>query len=632
MKMRSICTLFVSLIISFSGNVFALDCSNATPLTCGASYWAYPPSASHFNETNYSTTGCASPSADYTGYDHLYRLNVGTEQRSLTINISNLSSDMDILVFKSCGKIAGSTSFANCVASSTNTGAASESINIPYAVGEYYIVIDGKELWDRSGYEISVFCGTSPDPHGCSTAKTLTCGETIYQPSGGNNSFNSSHYDISDCTHASYEYEGYDNVYKIQIGSPARNIKLKMTGLSADMDMFLFQTCNSYGETSFSDCAGFSINYGNDDEEINLYNAIGTYYLVVDGFTHGTTSSYNLSLSCIEDQPIGCEGAKAIYCGTSDWVNAPTKNNLSNSNYDLSGCYGNPYNNYDGKDHIYEVHTGNGHNQSLKIDVSGFSHDMNIYLFKSCSGYNGVTRLSQCAGSSARSGLSSESIIVENAKGTYYLVVESDDAWYSSGYEIDVTCETQHNPICHYATPIHCNGNYWFPAATTNSLDINNYGDNSCLPYGATYTGNDYLFVIHPEENTHELVIDMSHLGEDLDMMLFQKCTSYGGQDRLEHCVSKSANSGLSDEQIVVSNPSGPYYLVVDADDPWYGSGFELKVHCKKYTVPVCHYAAPLHCGDSKWIQPSSTNHLDHDNYNLAGCFGYQYEYKGNDH
>ncbi|NJL75594.1 MAG: hypothetical protein HC892_11750 [Saprospiraceae bacterium] len=64
-------------------------------------------------------------------------------------------------------------------------------------------------------------------------------------------------------------------------------LDISMTGLSADLDMFLFNSCTgeivaAVVEGGLNNCIAKSTNSNSSDERIYLPNASGTYYLVVD--------------------------------------------------------------------------------------------------------------------------------------------------------------------------------------------------------------------------------------------------------------------------------------------------------------------------------------------------------------
>ncbi len=614
----------------------ALNCANATTLYCGSSNWVYAPTQNHLNLFNYNFNNCFTPATGYDGKDHIYYLNVGTSMRNLTVTVNGLTGNMDLFLFKACSDNTGNIVLGNCVQVSSRAGNSSEHVNVPFAVGEYYIVVDGPEVWDNSGYEITVSCGASPNPHGCTTGTNLACGATLHVPSGGNNSFDSNDYDLSHCTHASYGYEGVDHVFTIDLGYNPRNITINMTGLSADLDMFLFQTCTNSGGALFRNCVGISTNAGNQSETITLYNASGTYILIVDGFTHWVTSDFHINLSCAHQPPppppptTSCHNASQLYCGDRKWVNAPTHNKLDHHNYDFSGCYG-PNHYYNGNDHLYKIDVGSSYRQ-LAINMSGLSADMDMFLFKSCGTHYGSKTLSDCVDFSARPGIHNEQIIVENAHGVYYLSVDSDDPWYTSGYEIEVDCHDYAPDPCYSAKPLHCGDRKWVHAPTHNHLDHNNYDYSGCLSYGYGYTGKDHLYVIDAGNSYKDLTVRLTNLSADLDLLLYRRCGNHYGQSQLTECLGYSVKSGTSSETLTIHNAHGTYYLAVDSNDPWYTSGYEISLDCHAPVVNPCHYAAHLECGDSKWVDPPTYNHLDYRHYEYNNCLPYNNGYTGYDH
>ena len=225
----------------------AYSCAYALSIHCGYNAWINTPTQNELNSSNYNLTNCVASPGSYNGRGHMYRLNVGTQTKDLTITVSGLSANMDLFVFKNCSGSGAAIQLNNCVAYSVEGYHNTESVNIPYAVGEYYVVVDGRESSEASGYQLSVYCGTSPNPHGCTTGTSISCGDVLTVQDYGNNTYNATNYDVSACDHASYDYNGTDHVFQVNVGHSPKNVTLTMSSLWADMDMFLFRSCSDNG-------------------------------------------------------------------------------------------------------------------------------------------------------------------------------------------------------------------------------------------------------------------------------------------------------------------------------------------------------------------------------------------------
>lgn len=620
----------------------AVSCSSGTWISCNTTLWVSPSNVNNLNASDYSIASCLLSPSSFNGTDHVFLLDVGATPRTLNIDISSLTEDLDMFLFRNCSNVPGDPNFSSCAAASANGNQAPESITLPNASGQYYLVVDGRENGDRSGYQLTVSCSGGgdppppPPPYGggsCTASRTLDCGDQVYIPLSGNNSLDEDNYDFSGCSHANYSYGGTDHVFDIDVGYIPRNLTITMTGLSADMDMFLFKTCNSGGGSAyFTNCVGYSDNSGSQSETITVYGATGSYKLVVDGFTYGVNSAFTIQVECGSSSSSNCYSAESLYCGESRWVSASYHNNFDHHAYDFSDCYGGGYGyGYTGNDHLYKIDAGSGYNNTLTINLTGLSADLDMFLFKTCGNHYGA-QLSDCVAISTNGGAQSEQIVVENAHGTYYLSVDGADPWYSSGYEISVECHTATPDICHYAQPLYCGDIKWVNAPTQNHHDRWNYDYSGCLNYNYDYNGKDHLYIIDAGNSYKEMTIKMSGLSADLDLLLFRYCEDHYGVSTLSHCVDYSIRSGHSYEEIVIHDAYGTYYLAVDSDDPWYTSGYEISLDCNSYTPDICQYATPLNCGDNKWVDAPTYNNLDNRHYNYSGCWSYNYGFTGNDH
>lgn len=617
-------------------------CSAAKPLSCGSRKWVNAPTTNNMSRSDYDFSDCweSSYGHSFSGKDHLYKIEVGPHHKDLVIKLTGLHSDMDMFLFKSCGVSShyGSTSkLNNCVAKSIKSGTQDEKIVVPNAVGTYYLAIDSDHAYRASGYEIEVDCETR-QVASCDHARPLTCGARKWVNAPTQNHFSGSAYDMSACWSSNYSYSGADHVYKIDMGSHPKEMHIKMTGLHADMDMFLFRSCDSgsghYGYSSHGglrDCVAKSIKSHKSDESIHVSNASGVYYLVIDGYNHYSNSGYELSLDCHEYHSYGCSDAKPLSCGARKWVNAPTKNNLSGSDYDMSACWASG-SDYTGKDHLYKINVGSNP-QDLHIKMTGLHADMDMFLFRKCKNHYGKEVLTDCVERSARSGHNSESIHVANAQGTYYLAIDSRGG-YASGYELAVDCQPKHYGFdCADAKPISCGSSKWVNAPTQNHMSGNDYNMSSCWSSSYDYTGKDHLYRLdlgHYE--TKDVKIKMIGLHGDMDLFVFKTCEDHYGNNRLEGCVAKSVNSGYKNEAVHLYNAKGTYYIAVDAYSKHINSGYEISVECiKKPTGVDCSDATPLACGTSKWVDKPTANNLSGSDYNTSGCWNSNYSYSGKD-
>ncbi|MEZ4984451.1 MAG: hypothetical protein R2795_05330 [Saprospiraceae bacterium] len=68
-------------------------------------------------------------------------------------------------------------------------------------------------------------------------------------------------------------------------------MNISLTGLSANLELFLLSSCDR------GSCLEFSQHSGTDSEYINAFLPAGTCYVVVDGY-NGAVSNYTLTVDC----------------------------------------------------------------------------------------------------------------------------------------------------------------------------------------------------------------------------------------------------------------------------------------------------------------------------------------------
>ncbi len=142
------------------------NCSNAIPVTCGNSYTGNNATCG-YNYSSYTYNGQTTVES---GPEAVYKLTVAANT-VFTINLSGLSSDLDLFLLNSCN---GNNAV---VAESGHSGTTNESLtmtNLP--AGTYYIVVDG---WNGyiSNFLLSIVCANNSycsNDEPCS-AQILSC-------------------------------------------------------------------------------------------------------------------------------------------------------------------------------------------------------------------------------------------------------------------------------------------------------------------------------------------------------------------------------------------------------------------------------------------------------------------------
>ncbi|NJL76384.1 MAG: T9SS type A sorting domain-containing protein [Saprospiraceae bacterium] len=88
-----------------------------------------------------------------------------------------------------------------------------------------------------------------------------------------------------------FDWTGPELVYQFITDDAA--VTIDVTGLSADLDLYLLSACSDPANTAIA----ISENSNTNSEQINIELAAGIYYIMIDGF-EGASSAFNLSLSC----------------------------------------------------------------------------------------------------------------------------------------------------------------------------------------------------------------------------------------------------------------------------------------------------------------------------------------------
>ena len=515
-----------------------LTCTNAQSIQCGQKI----DNVSNVNGSNQvSIYGCDSESwVNYTGNEKIFEL-ILTKSERIKIELSDIGTNLNFDLFL----YEGSCSSNKCWSYSTNANNSNESIEKTLSAGTYYIVVD---TWagELGTFDISVSgCGTSSSSSStldCSKAKSIACGDRLWNESNKSGSSYSSTYSCS-----GYKYEGYlgkERIYKFTLNS-SEDVDIELTdiaGYSTNFDLFLYE-----GSCSSGNCWKASTNPGQADERISGRLSAGTYYVVVDTWA-GEEGTYTLYINgCNDPAPAGdCSDAIWLQCGSQYTGNTWGKGNRFNSKH--YKCDQTSYS-YDGPDQIFKIKKDH---YSGKIQVHLFTEDkdLNIFLINGC-------------GTSVNCMMSGEDFyggkyISEGAyglpTGEYYVVVDGKYSYSDAGYMITVTCEEVDFSSAEEMT---CN-------KVMSKHDLKD-GSNHQSIYQCGYNrtmaciGNErvYYFDIHEEK---EMEIELSNMsyGSEMELLL------YKGDNGQSGCWNVGQTFGTK-KLIKTKLTKGRYYVVVDS-------------------------------------------------------------------
>ena len=468
-----------------------------------------------------------------------YKFNVGT-QSNFSLSLTGLSADADVELLNSSGGV---------IAISQNCGTTSESITRQLSAGTYYA---------------RVYPYSSDTTYGLSLNATAVAPAPI--DNAGNTLATARAVGTLTATQSFSDWVGsadIDDYYSFNVTTPS-NVNLNLTGLSADVDLYLLNSSGTVISSSI---------YGTTSESITSQLSAGTYYARVNRYSGNTT--YGLSLNATAVAPVDNAGntlATARAVGTltatqsfSDWVGSA----------DIDDYYS------------FNVTTPS----NVNLNLTGLSADVDLYLLNS----------SGTVISSSIYGTTSESITSQLSAGTYYARVNRYSGDTTYGLSLNAT-EVTPTPT---PTPTPTD---WY---TQNLVDAQIITLTRSLATDGNLSRNDMISIFRDAKDGG--VIDASEL-TDL-RTLVSNSTRFTMADSVKVLSNKIANSdvantrsgfgnlfaGSSDTQM--ENLIGKWFLGTDRPDADYayqyvsGSLFQNGLSANDVyqgAVGDCYYVATL--------------------------------------
>lgn len=302
---------------------------------------------------------------------------------------------------------------------------------------------------------------------------SLPCGVEVW----GNNNNSGNTFQSYNCHNSTFP--GNDRAYTLSI-SETSDVSINLTGLSADLDLFLVVCRNG----SFT-CINSSTGSNNSDERINITDALGTYYIVVDAQYTSSKSQFKLKAVCTgttEPDHYSCADATPLECGGT--YHKTTIGGESNFTYnDLGACangISQSNNPFTGNDRLFKITVPS--QTTLSISMTGLSKDLDIFLFDKCQDYANAASLQDCVARSTNGNANNEQITLNNASGTYYLLVDGYKPEQQSNFTLHIDCDD-----CQEETDDNCSSmsyNY----LNSNSGFLYNFSVASSLPASGVWT------------------------------------------------------------------------------------------------------------------------------------------------
>ena len=257
----------------------------------------------------------------------------------------------------------------------------------------------------------------------CSNAPTLSCGTAVDSTTVGvaNN--------VTGYGCVEFDESGGEVVYRLELTSYTE-VDLRLTGMSADLDLFLLSACNP-GACSRSST-------GVSSERIVACLEPGTYYVVVDGFS-GNSSDFHLEYDCAPCTPCSpavdndtCGSAPKIPShGESQFLQGSTC--CASDDYHGDACTGFLALGLD-VSYRLDLPPGCSIQATLRDGSDGKAMDLSLYLVSSCQDPGGT-----CVAGSDSNTLGSESFnFSSELGGTYYLMIDSFGNQTCGDYELEI--------------------------------------------------------------------------------------------------------------------------------------------------------------------------------------------------
>ncbi len=352
-------------------------------------------------------------------------------------------------------------------------------------------------------------------------------------------------------------------VYRIDV--PVRtDLTIRLTGLTADLDFFVF-TCSV--EPAFqqsNQCIGGSAESNNSPEEEVIENALGIYYIVIDGYNSDQRSSFIISAICGEEAEDICDSSYVtLSCGESKrGSNVNTRNRFNSSTY--ASCLApSPQNPFSGNDVLYRIDVPR--NSDLQVTLTGLSADLDLFIF------NCIAGNARCIRRSINPNRNSESITIDDASGFYYIAVDGYNSQQRSSFTITANCIPRPQVCNSTPIPFSC-GQVIQGNNLTSGNDVSSTAYQNCHDTRTSYNGNDLIYKITLETES-TLKLSLEDLTTNLDLFVF-RC------DEAETCIAKGIKSGRASEFIDIENAIGTYYIVVDGINPNQRGYFSLSANC----------------------------------------------------
>ncbi len=428
----------------------------------------------------------------------LYRFNLSNTS-DVTLTLSGLNNDADLYLIQDLNQN-GILDNADVLEQSINFGSAAEFIFAQgLAAGSYFVQV--AQYSGDTNYTLTY--SVIPSDAGNTLATATNLG-TLAGRRVVNGSVSST--DLVD-------------IYRFSTDAIS-DVRLTLTGLSSDADLYLIQDRNNNGLIDAGETIEYSILSGASSESINLSKlAIGTYFVAVERYSGST--NYTLTL---EADSAGKSLATARNIGT---LTSTRTFNDSISEQDSVDFY-----------RFNIIAPGN-----LTVRLDGMTADGDLYLIRDINN-NGLVEINEIIAVSATDGISSETInFYDLAAGTYYVRVNQYSG--NTNYKLSLTMEpTRPEPGSTLTTATNL-GTLSGRRSFSDSLSLNDVDDF-------------YRFSL---STTSDLQVALTGLTSNADLFLIRDMNGNGIVDSMD-VLQSSTSLGAVSEFISLSGLAAGTYFV----------------------------------------------------------------------
>jgi hypothetical protein len=365
--------------------------------------------------------------AGTTGPEVVYQY-YASQTAMVTVELSGLTADLDLIV------VAGSFNACDptgaCVASSTQTGTASETVSFQAQAGTYYYIgVDGKN-GAVSPYLLKLRSPGCPAPSCYNSINTLSC---TYREETRSNDDAARSRNAIDAWSCAPDTTGPEVVYRFR-PTLAGDYTVDLSGLSADLDLIVLSSTSSTACAPANACVASSTKAGTAAESVTFTGDPTLYYwIAVDG-KNGAVSPYTLRLSGAACGPPVCQGSGRNLTCTLASRSLTHQNDASGATANVSAWACAP--NTGGPEVAHQfTPTGAG---PYTIDMIGLTGDLDLVVLEQTM-LNMCDPTAACVTASTNAGASAERVtFTADPLKRYWLVVDGKNGAISP-YTLAVT-------------------------------------------------------------------------------------------------------------------------------------------------------------------------------------------------